>query len=355
LKIALLTDTHWGIRNDNISFLDNNKKFLDAIFFPTLDSLGITDVIHLGDLVDRRKYINFHTAKRMREDFLDPLASRNISMHIIAGNHDVYFKNTNSVNALSELLGGKYDNVTWLTEVTTVSFDGTSILLLPWINDENRQTTMGAIRDSKASIVAGHLELAGFEMFKGSVSSHGESPDVFNKFDTVFSGHYHHKSSSGNIMYLGSHAEFTWSDYDDPRGFHIFDTQTREITFIRNTFTMFEKLWYNDADKTMDEILNIDFEKYKNKIVKVIVTNKTNPYWFDMFVEKLEKENPTHLQIVEDHLNLVLEEDSDIVDEAESTISIFNKYIDQINIPDHNKVKLQQTIQELYNEALTVE
>ena len=41
MKIALITDTHWGVRNDNVSFHDNSKKFLDDVFFPTLMSKGI--------------------------------------------------------------------------------------------------------------------------------------------------------------------------------------------------------------------------------------------------------------------------------------------------------------------------
>lgn len=356
MKIAIITDTHWGIRNDNIAFHDNSKRFLDDVFFPTLFRDGISNILHLGDLVDRRKYINFLTAKRLREDFLEPLKQNNIEMHLIAGNHDVYYKNTNSVNALDELVTGKYENVhVYDSSPVELIFDKMPILLLPWINSENKEEIFEAIRKTNATIVGGHLELAGFEMFKGSINSHGEDPKIFDRFETVLSGHYHHRSTSGNIHYLGSHAEFTWSDFEDPRGFHILDTKTKELTFIRNPYRMFYKVWYNDADKMITEILDHDFEQYKGKMVKVIVTNKTNPYFFDMFIENLEKCNPLEMQIVEDNLNLYLENDDDIVNEAESTIDIFKTYIDQINAPNFNKKKLENTIVELYNEALAVE
>jgi DNA repair exonuclease SbcCD nuclease subunit len=356
VKIALITDTHWGIRNDSSVFHDNNKKFLDDVFFPELERNGIDTIIHLGDLVDRRKYINYLTAKRLREDFLEPIAERGIEMHIIAGNHDVFYKNTNEVNSLRELVIGKYEKMfVWDELPINWRFGETNILMLPWICDDNREESYNAIKNSKASIVMGHLELTGFEMFKGSVNTHGDDPRIFDRFDLVCSGHFHHRSTVGNISYLGSHAEFTWSDYDDPRGFHILDTDTRELTFIQNPYTMFKKIWYNDEGKFITEVLDVNTEQYKDKFVKVIVTNKTNPYWFDMFIENLEKIGISNLQIVEDHLNLALEEDGDIVDEAESTIDIFKKYIGQYNLPDSNRIKLENVIVELYNEALTIE
>lgn len=356
MKIALITDTHWGIRNDSVLFHDNSKRFLDDIFFPVLDEQRIDTVIHLGDLVDRRKYVNFLTAKRLREDFLDVLLKKNILMHIIAGNHDTFYKNTNEVNALNELLRSKYDNIfVWDKEPINWKFGETSILLLPWICDDNRIESLEAIKNSKSPIVMGHLELNGFEMYRGQVNEHGDDPRIFDKFDLVCSGHYHHRSTNGNIHYLGSHAEFTWSDYDDPRGFHILDTDTRELTFIQNPYIMFKKIWYNDTDKTMDQVMDVPYDSYKDKIVKVIVTNKTNPYWFDIFIERMEKAGVSNMQIVEDHLNLSIEDDSDIIDEAESTLDIFKKYIDQFPIADKIKKNLETTIVGLYQEAIAIE
>jgi len=358
MKIALITDTHWGVRNDNIAFLNNSKNFLDKIFFPYLDLHRIHNVVHLGDLVDRRKYININTAKRLREDFLQPLKDRGVNVHIIAGNHDTYFKNTNSVNSLREIVRGYDDLKNWHIYdqlPREVDFDDTIVMMLPWICDENRKLTLEKIGNTNAQIIMGHLELAGFAMYKGSMVSHGDDASLFNRFDLVMSGHYHHRSSNGHIFYLGSHAEFTWSDYNDPKGFHIFDTETRSLTFVQNPFTMFEKVWYNDQDKTMDQIMDHDFTQYKDKIVKVIVTNKTNPYWFDTFIESIEKSQCIEMQVVEDHMNLNLEEDSDIVNETESTIDIFKKFIDQVNDLNFDKIKLEKTIVELYQEALAIE
>jgi DNA repair exonuclease SbcCD nuclease subunit len=352
MKLALITDTHWGIRNDHAAFMDNTKDFLDNIFFPYIDSNNISTVVHLGDILDRRKYVNINTARRLREDFLTPLKERNLDVHIITGNHDTYFKNTNDVNSIEELVVGKFNFKTY-TDAAEVVFGGVPILFIPWICDDNRKQILNAIQTTKSQIVMGHLEIQGFEMHKGSIVSHGDDRHVFDKFDIVMSGHYHHRSSDGHIFYLGSHAEFYWSDYDDPRGFHIFDTETREITYIENPYKMFRKVWYNDADDSFLQ-KKIDYSIYRGSMVKVIVTNKTNHYWFDKFIEQLENENPIDIQIVEDHLHLDLEENEDIVNEAESTLEIFKKYIENYELKNIDKDKLSKKIVDLYNEALSL-
>jgi DNA repair exonuclease SbcCD nuclease subunit len=335
--------------------MDNSKKFLDEIFFPYIDKNGIDTVVHLGDLVDRRKYININTARRLKEDFLQPMSQRALNVHFIAGNHDTYFKNTNDVNALRELVAGRYPTFkVYSNYPVEVEFDNTTVLLTPWICDENRKQSFDKIKSTPAQIVMGHFELAGFEMYRGSMVSHGDDRHIFDRFDLVLSGHYHHRSSDGTIHYLGSHAEFTWSDYDDPKGFHIFDTVTRDLTFIENPYKMFDKFWYDDitAGKEPEDY---DLTHWKNKIVKIVVTNKTNPYRFDKFIESLEQIGLIDLQIVDDHLNLNLENDDDIINEAESTMEIFKTYINSMDIKNIDRGRLEQTLTNLYNEALTVE
>ena len=354
MKIAIITDTHYGVRNDNIAFLDNSKKFLDNVFFPYIDKNAIGTVIHLGDLVDRRKYININTARRLREDFLEPLSNR-CRVIMVAGNHDTYYKNTNSVNALQELVAQGYPFHIYDKAPEIVEFDKLPVLLIPWICDENRQESIHKIKSANAPIAAGHLEIQGFEMYRGSIVSHGDDRNLFDRYDMVISGHYHHRSSDGTIFYLGSHGEFTWSDYDDPRGFHVLDTQTLELTFIENPYKMFGKFWYDDAT-IGKEPEGYDLSQWKNQIVKVIVTNRNDPYRFDSFIKKFEKDaSPLEIQIVEDHLNLALDDDKELIDEAQSTLSIFKQHIDKIDIKNIDKVKLEDTITELYREALSAE
>jgi hypothetical protein len=345
------------VRGDNVAFLDNTKKFLDEIFFPYLKSNNIKTVIHLGDLVDRRKYINAYTASRLVTDYFEPLFDLGVNYHQLLGNHDCYYKNTNEISIVNELMykyitegsGWKiYDNA------EEIVIDGEKILFLPWICQDNKEQSYEKIKQSTSNICMGHLEIEGFEMYKGSMVSHGESRKIFDKFDTTLSGHYHHRSNDGCIFYLGSHAQFTWSDYNDDRGFHTFNTKTRDLTFINNPFRMFEKIFYNDSDKTLNDILNIDFSKYKETICRVIVQNKNNPYWFDIFCDTLEKSGILNMQTVDDHLNVGVIEDNEIVTTTESTIQTFDKYIDQLNTKDVSKDRLKKTFFELYNRAMSI-
>ena len=353
MKIAILGDTHFGARNDNQHFHQFFEKFYKEVFFPYLKEHNITDVIQLGDVFDRRKYINFQTLKSCREYFFEPLVDNSISLHVIIGNHDTYYKNTNEVNSLTLLLR-EYGNIGIYEEPTEVEFEDYKALLVPWICQENETRCLNAIHTTSADVIIGHFEISGFEMYRGAVCDEGLDMSTFKQDVPVLSGHFHHKSSHGCIHYLGTPYEITWSDYSDRKGFHILDTDTKAITFIENPFVMFHKIHYDDENTTMEQVLSIDFDQYKGTIVKVIVRNKTNPHWFDMFIDKLEKAGVLDMQVVEDHFHLDLEADDDIVNEAEDTLTILNKYVDTMQIQG-DRQRLDNLIRTLYHEALNVE
>jgi predicted phosphodiesterase len=350
-KVALITDTHWGVRNDSPLFAKHISNFYKEVFFPYLEEHGINYIVHLGDIVDRRKYINFVTAKHLDEDFIKPIYKNNLFLHAIIGNHDTFFKNTNEVNSMNSLYRDNC-HFNYYSEPIERTIDGCKILFMPWICSGNYEQCIDAIEKTDAQVLFGHLELNGFEMYKGSPNNHGFDPKLFDKFDIVCSGHFHHKSSKGNINYLGAPYEMTWSDHDDPRGFHIFDTKTRELTFIQNHNTIFNKIEYDDTDQDLDSILNLDYSKYTDKIIKVTVKNKNNPHSFDVFIDKLEKAGVADIKVTEDQSSLNLEMDEDILKEAEDTISILNKYATQLSKTEH--IGLSQLLQELYTEALSV-
>jgi len=268
---------------------------------------------------------------------------------MIPGNHDTYFKNTNEVNS-PELLLKDYDNITIYPEVTKLSFDGRDILFTPWICSDNYKQTMEAIDETDAKVCFGHYELSGFQMYKGHANDHGMDPKIFDKFDLVCSGHFHHRSSNGNITYLGNPYEITWSDYDDPRGFHIYDTKESTLEFIQNPFNIFHKFYYNDAEESSEAMLGVDFDRVKGGSVKVVVVNKSDFSSFDAFIDKLESCDLIEMKIIEDFSEF--EDDAIDADNLnlEDTITLLDDYIDNIHT-DLDRKKLKDVVKGLYVEA----
>ena len=355
MKIALITDTHAGARNDAAAFNEYFLKFYREIFFPYLDSHPeIETIVHLGDVFDRRKYVNFQTLESWRTNVFEKLEAWRLqkegrTIHIIIGNHDTFFKNTNTTNSVTELLG-KY-NWDVYKDPTTINLGGTDVCIVPWICEETHNPTLIELQKTQAQICMGHLELIGFDMFAGQTNlDHGYDPQLFNKFDRVFSGHFHHKSSKGNIDYLGSPYPMIWSDWGDRRGFHVFDTDTRDIEFIENPFQIFHKLFYNDTKETFESIMNQDFAALTGMYLKVIVQKKVNPYWFDQFIEALQKASPCDISIVEGSFEDSGETEDD-VDEAKDTLTILMEYVDSLGL-ESGQEDLKQVLRDLYIEAL---
>ena len=355
MKIALITDQHFGGKQDSQSFSDFIEKFYTNQFFPYLKENNITTVIDLGDTFDRRKYVNFQTLHEVRRFYFDYMRDNNIQLHSIVGNHSTYYRNTNSVNS-SELLYGHYENVQAYPNPTTITLDGTNIDLLPWINSENYDMMMEFIKKSKSQIGLGHLEVDGFAMYKGYVSGQGLPKSLFNRYEVLCSGHYHHKSSKDNIHYLGAPYEITWNDFDDPRGFHIFDTQTRELKFIRNKFRLFEKIYYDDENTDYSQI---DTKYYKDKIVKLIVENKNNTGNYESFVERLYKSELADLIILEDLSEYSMRYSDDEEEDLEvgNTSTFLDEYVDSIpdgNVKEDERHKVKKLLQVIYDEALNI-
>ena len=343
MKIALITDLHFGGRSDSLTFDAFFEKFYAEKFFPILDERKIETVVCLGDTFDRRKYINFNSLQNCKRYFFDELEKRDISVFMIVGNHDVTFKNTNNVNS-PELLLKEYNNITTYISPETINIGGRDILMLPWICTDNYEESIKHIEETTAKVCFGHLELEGFQMWKGQENKEGFDPKLFRNFDLVCSGHFHHRHTKGNITYLGNPYEMFWNDFEDQRGFHIFHTETLELEFIKNPFTMFEKVYYDDTQTTP----NVD--NYKDKVVKLIVVNKNDHTAYDKFLDKLYKVNPIEVKIVEDfsefESDLLDDEDVDLTD----TLTLVSQYVDALET-DVDKERLKTLMKTLYVEA----
>jgi hypothetical protein len=188
-------------------------------------------------------------------------------------------------------------------------------------------------------------------MYAGHINADkGHRSEIFDKFYMTMSGHFHQKSSRGNIHYLGAPYAMMWGDWGSLKGFHVFDTETLDLTFIENPIQMFHKIYYNDSSETFESIMKKDHSNIGGKFVKVIVQKKNNPYWFDQFVDALQKHNPADLSVIESAFEDGISDDVDI-DQAKDTLTILKECVDSLEIDEH-KNALNDLLRELYLEAL---
>jgi len=342
MKIAIITDQHFGARKNSKLFHDHFLNFYNNIFFPKLEEESITTIVDMGDTFDSRKGIDFSALAWAKSHYYDRLHDMGIKVHTIVGNHTAYYKNTNQINAV-DLLLREYSNVKIYSDPTEIKLGNLNVLLLPWINDENESKTFEFIKRTNCSCVMGHLEFAGFRVNKQIVMEHGLEGKSFEKFKRVYSGHYHTRSTDGRIYYLGNPYEIYWTDVNDCRGFTILDTETLDHYHVDNPYNIFEIINYED-----NEIKEFDFSKYENKIVKVIVKNKSSQLDFEKFLDKLYSSNVAEVKIVE---NFDISDDQDIQEiEFEDTLSILNRYIQESEI-QMDKKRLKGIIKEIYKES----
>ena len=351
MKIAILNDTHCGIRNSSDIFINNAEKFYADVFFPYLLEHDIRHIVHLGDYYDNRKFINFRALNRNRNIFLKPLREHGITMDIIRGNHDTYYKNTGELNSLKELLGHYMNEVTIIQEPTVMEYGSLKMGLVPWIDDQNEKQSMDFLANAKCDWIGGHFEITGYEMMKGIKNEHGLDRSIFKRFEQVLSGHFHTKSQQDNITYLGSQMEFFWNDAHDPKFFHVLDTETRELTAVCNPHTLFHRIYYNDVET---DYLHYDLTDIENKFVKVVVINKSDSFTFDRFIDRINNREIVELKIAENFNEFIGSSVDDESISVDDTPTLLNSYIDAVDT-DLDKDRIKAEMSNLMIEAQALE
>ena len=339
MKVAIITDQHFGSHKGSQVYLDYYSEFYENIFFPWLKRNKITTLLDLGDTFDNRKSIDFVTLNWARK-YYDTLRAMDITVHTLVGNHTAYYKNTNELNTLALLLQD-YDNVYCYDDAIDLDIGGTSILFVPWICAENYDKSLKTIRNSTSKVAMGHLELSGYLARPGFVYEHGMDAGIFSHFDLVLSGHFHHKSSKGNIKYLGNPYQIYWNDYGDPRGFHSFDTETFKLKFIKYPYEIFSKVYWNDDTE-------IESKNYKGQYVKVIVEQKTNYARFEHMINSLYDEGALDVSVIE-KVGVFEDPEANDVD-VKDTLTQLDEYLDDVEV-NVDKTALKSLMKSLYIES----
>lgn len=347
MNVAVLGDTHWGARHDMPCFYKHFEDFYD-LMLPELEKGGVRHLLQTGDLFDRRKSCNTRTLSVAKNLFFDPLLDLGIHLHVVVGNHDAHMRESITINTPSLVLG-EYKNVTVYTEPTTIDLVGTTFDMIPWICESNRERIAHFIKKSKSDICFGHFEIADFAMHKGFALRTGLDPAIFSKYERVLSGHYHTKSTRGNITYVGAPYEMDWHDFDDPKGYHIFNTDSRALDFHPNPKKVHIKLMYDDTKP----VAPVDPASLEMCFVKVVVVNKTNVKQFEAYLRDVYATAAQKVELIED-LSAFNAGNADEAVNLENTIDVIDKYIDSIETT-YDTGPVKTLMRELHVEAINQE
>lgn len=354
MKIAIIGDCHIGNGNGLGVFQKNFKQFCDLVLFPYLFKNKITQVLQTGDLFHTRKNVHTESLNNAKSCFFDVMHSNKIKFDMILGNHDIALRNSLEINT-PELVLAEYDNITIHKNPTAVKFDNITVDFLSWICDENREATFEFIKNSKSDYCFAHLELVGFKMSKYYVAEHGDDPNLFNKYKQVWSGHYHQKNSSGNILYLGNPTQDDWSSVDEVKGFHVFDTETKTLEFIENPYNLYERIIYDGSNDKK----NLK-RQFKDKFVRVVIEEIDDDKIFEKFVEDIWSQSPYDVKVIENKLaNLELDSNitmEEIDSNAFSVVPFLTQYTikSNENLTIHQQEFANETYKKLYNNSKEV-
>jgi len=342
MKVALVTDLHFGVRNDHTLFAEYQQRFFENTFWPKVKA-ECDAMICLGDTFDRRRYINYKSLTYAKQMFFDHIAEWGKPCHMIIGNHDTYYRKKNEINSPSLLYSQILDNTHFYQSVPEeVQIGDVDVLMVPWIASEHAAEAGDIISKSNAQVVFGHLEVNGFPMHPGMVCQTGADPAMYKKYEQVYSGHFHHQTKIGNIHYIGNAYQLTWSDYGDDRGFHIWDTATLDTTFYKNPERIFEAVNYDDSDAMVPVPSNL-----KNKMVKVFVKKKENPTFYDNWLTSIQDQDPADLSIIENMTEML---DGEVMIETRDTLKLLKEYVDLLELGKGGD-ELVHLLSDLYQEA----
>jgi len=343
MKVALVSDTHLGVRKGSEIFLNSQLKFFREQFIPELKEKGIKTIIHLGDFFDNRVHINSKilnaTIELLSVDFKD------FDFYILVGNHDSYFESTIDVNSIEPL--SLIPNVHIIKKIDVYNILGKDITLIPWVTKHSEaEEILKNLPNTDISM--GHLELTSFDMFRNKVCEHGMNFQLFaEKYKLTFSGHFHTRSEktfvNGNkIVYMGNPYHLTRNDVGDERGYCVLDLETLEYEYVNNkvslkylTVTYPKKLTETDVKGNNVDVY-VDFQSASEEDIHT-------------YIKVIESYQPAFLPVQIKSINSISYSTSADI-EIGTVTDLMTEYIQAL--PIDNKDKLTKLLMSLYDECI---
>ncbi len=253
MKILYLNDIHFGVHKNNVDFLKSQLSFLNYL----IDNSEYDEVHILGDVFDNRRLVDMYILNEVNEFFL----KFDCPVYITLGNHDMYMKNDTKINIL-KYLRNINPNVVLFDDVTEYTSNGVSILSVPFIHSkQQRNKVKQLIRRKRYDIIEGHFE------FDRYVPFGQDKVDLYiDKADVLFSGHNHIYSTTMHrglkVVHLGTQFHLNLGEVGNVPGAYIYDTVTKQVSFIENTKSVqYKYLKLSDILTTSGELIeSIDYQ-----------------------------------------------------------------------------------------------
>lgn len=348
-RLILISDTHFGVRSNNLEWLTIQEDYFKYFFIPFLkENVRPGDrLLHLGDVYDNRQSINIRVLNKCMEIFEE--MSKILPIDVILGNHDCFNKLTNEMNSVKTL---KYiPNVNVYEEPALLQYGNSKCLLMPWRNgpEEELETLKNF---PNAEYLFCHTDFRGMKFNKWVEVEHGNSLDVFNAFKRVYSGHIHYGQQKDNINLIGSPYELTRSDRGNNKGIYILDLETGKETFTLNNYSpQFLRLDFEFLlNKSIDEINEIISDNF----IDIAIHSKwILNYPINIFLDLLKGYRKIGFDIINSEQEMILNEKLDLSQESFNILKFAKEYIETLNYDPKLKEMLFKNISELYNRILT--
>lgn len=345
-RAFLITDTHIGVRNSSVEWLDITKEYFYKFFIPLLkkEKRDGDFLIHVGDVFDSRHSLNLFALNLALEVFEE--ISKIMPIVIILGNHDIAKKNSNDVNSVKVLKW--IPNILVLEEPEVITISDKKILFMPW--RANHEEELACIDKNPADFLFCHTDVQGLKFNKNTVISEGIDLAKLKSFRRVYAGHIHYAQHKNNFRMLGCPFPMTRSDINNEKGIWLFDIETEKEIYFSNTISP-RFLRY-----TFERILEMDEEEAKTLFNNNFVDLLVDPKWslnfpFGTFSEDMK--GYRRLDFIPRMLNS--EDDDGILLEVENAslekidvLELSKKLIAETLHNDNIKEKLMTTIKTLY-------
>lgn len=355
-RVWFITDTHLGVRNNSQEWIQIHSDFFKEWFIPLLKREWRPGdiLLHGGDVFDSRQAINLKVLNMGIEIFEELAQIFQGEVHIICGNHDIYGKDSNSINSLKPLK--LIPGIKVYEEPQTVRFGDTRWLMMPWRKDEAEAKkcleTFGA-----HDYLLCHSDFKGLFFNRFTRVEHGIQEEDLKSYKRVYSGHIHYRQQRGKINMLGAPYQMTRSDIGNPKGVTLLDLASEEETFFENTYSpRFLKINFSELLESRPMEIT---PKIENNFVDILVENdvmgKIDLARFNSLITG--QRSLSFVPVVQTQRTQVI--DGVEVEVPEFTggtfmfMDLLKHYLENSTYDEESRNKIFQSIEKIYNKVIT--